>query len=200
MKTTFSIVLFCFFMHTNAQFDAIVNPKEKWFFGIEIGHNTITSFESGGSKNGIQGGILAEYYFARHWSVTGRFKYFETGVSFDYGNNVFNGAVIAIPVNIKWEYRIVNNFRGNFKLGYALNYEIKSEYDYPEDASTNFSKNYGTLNTGLGFNYFINQKTAFYIEYEVFVLGNDRGNSDFLQFVPNSPNNNLLNLGVKYHF
>jgi hypothetical protein len=63
-----------------SQTNEIVNPNGKWFFGAEIGLNTITSINPN-NTNSIQGGILAEYYFEKHFSISGRIKYFETGVS-----------------------------------------------------------------------------------------------------------------------
>ena len=56
--------------------------KKDWFFGAELGLNTITSFNLGEPNKSFQGGILAEYYMGNHWSLTGKIKYFETGVSF----------------------------------------------------------------------------------------------------------------------
>jgi len=184
-----------------SQTNEIVNPKGKWFFGAEIGLNTITSIHP--SKiNSIQGGILAEYYFAKHWSVNSRIKYFKTGVlnKYDSAIGIFEGAVISVPLNIIWEYRILNNFSGNLKLGIALNQELKSDYYYPPNESTDYSKFYGTFNPGIGFNYYISKNTALFMNYEVYVLGNDRDDADLFDIVPNSPNNNLFNIGIKYNF
>lgn len=116
-----------------SQTNEIINPRGKWFFGAEIGLNTITSIHPNHKANLFQGGVLAEYYFAKHWSASARIKYFETGVSNKYDSSkvYFEGAVISVPLNIKWEYRISNNFSGNLKLGVALNQEIKSNYYYP---------------------------------------------------------------------
>lgn len=177
-----------------------INLKGKWFFGAEIGLNTITSLEPN-HENSIQGGISAEYYFAQHWSLSGRIKYFKTGVS--YKNDPayrFYGSVISIPVNVNWEYRITRNFSGNLKLGLALNQEIKSDYYYPTNAKTNYSTLFGTFNPGVGFNYYLNKNTAIFINYEVYILGNDRDiNNGDMNFVPNSTNNNLFNIGIKYN-
>jgi hypothetical protein len=185
----------------NSQTTEIINPKGKWFFGAEIGLNTITSIQPN-NTNSIQGGILAEYYFAKYLAISGRIKYFKTGVSnkYDSAKGLFEGEVISIPLNIKWEYNIANNLSVNIKLGIALNQEVKSNYYYPSIQSTNYSTFYGTFNPGIGFNYFISKNTAIYMNYEVFVLGNDRDDGDWLQIVPNSPNNNLLNIGIKYSF
>ena len=200
-------ILFCNYAHSqvidnlNTATPEIINPKGQWFFGAEIGVNTITSIKPD-HTNSLQGGILAEYYFAKHWSVDARLKYFTTGVSnkFDYKKGVFMGAVIALPININWDYRIYKNLSGTLKAGISLNQEVKSDYYYPASESTDFSTFYASFNPGFGLNYFISPSTAIYLNYEVYVLGSDRDNADWLQILPNSPNNNLFNVGIKYNF
>jgi predicted porin len=184
-----------------SQTSEIVNPKGKWFFGAEIGLNAITSVHPS-RMTSVQGGFLAEYYFAKNWSVNGRIKYFETGVinKNNSANGFFEGAVISIPLNIIWKYKIIKNFSGNLKLGIALNQEVKSKYYYPLNEKTDYSKFYGSFNPGIGFNYFVSKNTAIFMNYEVYVLGNDRDDADWLEIVPNSPNNNLFNIGIKYNF
>src|SRR5690554_3321601 len=59
-----------------------VSPKNTWYFGAEIGINNIHGFNVEKSRQSFQGGLLAEYYFAKQWSLSGKVKYFETGVSF----------------------------------------------------------------------------------------------------------------------
>lgn len=171
------------------------------------------SFSLGEPNLSFQVGVLAEYYFARHWSLSGRIKYFETGVSFyDAGTNGisgyifsysgspsyngnFKGAEIAIPLNIKWEFRLYKNLGGNFKFGFAHTIETKYEY-------SNYSKNlnpddypteYQSLNLGYGFNYFINKKIAVYIDFEYYYGGYSKGNG-------HANANDLTNFGIKYNF
>ena len=185
----------------NSQTNEIINPKGKWFFGAEFGLNTITSLHPN-HKNSIQGGMLVEYYFSKYYSLSGRVKYFKTGVS-NYSNSdkgFFIGEVISIPLNINFEYNITNRLSGSLKIGLAANQEIKSDYYYPLSKKTDYSKFYGSFNPGIGINYFISKNTAVYMNYEVYVLGNDRDDADWLQLVPNSPNNNLFNIGIKYSF
>lgn len=172
--------------------------KNQWFFGAEVGINTIISSNN---KNTFQGGLLAEYYFAKQWSIVGRIKYFETGVINNSKTEYFEGQVVSVPIDLKWEYRIIKNFDGNLYLGFALNQEIKSDYHYPSNENTNFSKFYGTANAGLGFTYFFNTNTAIFTNYETYLFGNDRSNgSSLFPLIPNSPNNNLFNIGIKYNF
>lgn len=199
-----------------SQTNEIVNPKGKWFFGAEIGINKISSFSMGESKNSFQGGILSEYNFARQWSLLGRIKYYKTGVSFykpdthsgswfdlgtdeSFGN--FNGAVISIPLDIKWQFRMYKNLRGNLKLGYAYNFETKSNYkNYSTNLTTDYPKHYGGINAGYGLNYFINKNIAVYLDIEYFG-GASKGNSDgFFGKHPYITENNLINLGIKYNF
>ena len=192
-----------------------VNPKGKWFFGVEMGPNIINSFSNGESKTSFQGGILTEYYFARHWSLSGRIKYFETGVSFfqsssdggligtsrDLYSGTFNGAVIAIPFAIKWEFRIYKNLGANLKLGYAFNIETKSVYsNYSDNLSTDYPKQYGSANAGGGLNYFINKKIAVYLDIESY-KGSSKGHAEnILGKTSYEEENILINFGVKYSF
>jgi predicted porin len=202
MKNIFIIIFFSNTIFSQEAEEFVVNPRNNWFFGIEIGNNKITSFSFNEPKNYFQVGLLAEYYFAKHWSATARVKYFKTGLSFiksaSYGT--FKGAVISVPLNIKWEYRIVKNFSGNFKLGIALNNEVESNYDYSQNSKSDYDKSFTSFNSGLGFNYFLNKKMSIYGEYESYIWGNDRDESDFLEIEPNSTNNNLINFGIKYNF
>jgi hypothetical protein len=210
MKPQITIIILLFLQLAYSQNKEIINPKGKWFFGVEIGSNEITSYTLGEKNQSFQGGFLAEYYFAKHWSLSGRIKYFETGVSyFDPGSNgssggwfnlgfsgrpasygYFNGNIIAFPLNINWKFRIFKNLSGNLKLGYVYNIETKSEYgEYSKDINPNdYPKNYESFNIGYGFNYFLNNKTAVYLEIESF--GSSSKNNK----------NKLINFGYKYSF
>jgi len=210
------VILFSLLSNTTiSQTNEIVNPNGKWFFGAEIGLNTITSYTLDESNSSLQGGILIEYYFAKHWSLSGRVKYFKTGVSFDKpptGSSsgffsspryagIFNGEIFAIPINLKWEFRICKNLNGNIKLGYAYNIETKSEYlNYTSNLRTDYPKHYGSVNPGLGFNYFIHEKMSIYIDFENY-FGPQRGKTPgFLSEGTQNLNNLLFNIGVKYTF
>jgi hypothetical protein len=218
MKYKILIILVLSFLSNKiiSQTNEIINPKGKWFFGAEIGINKINSFSNGESKNSFQGGILTEFYFTKHWSLTGRIKYYNTGVSFykpnthtgswldlgtdeSFGN--FKGAVISIPLDIKWEFRIYKNLGGSLKLGYAYNIESTSNYgNYSANLNTDFPKQYGSANAGYGLNYFMNKKMAVYLDVE-FYSGTAKGYSDGF-FGRNSYNteNYLINFGIKYNF
>ena len=176
-----------------------INGDGKWFFGAEIGRNQITSMRPE-VKNTVQGGILAEYYFARNWSFAGRLKYFETGVSnkYDSQKGFFLGSVIALPLNMKRYLKIYKSLYFDVGLGASINRELQSNYYYPSGENTNFSKTYLNLNAGFGLNYVVNKKYIVYVNFEVYNLGNDRDDADWLEILPNGPNNAHLNFGIKY--
>ena len=178
-----------------------INPKSNWYFGAEIGSNTITSIKPE-HENSFQGGILTEYYFAQHWSISARLKYFQTGISYnDQTEYKFSGSVISLPLNLNWEFGIAGNFNGNLKLGVALNKEFTKIYNFPAEAVTDYSTFFGTFNPGLGFTYHLNDNLALYTNYEVYILGNDHyKRAGDLDFLPKSTNNNHFNIGVKHTF
>lgn len=174
--------------------------KKDWFFGAEIGNNTITSSNLS-NKNSFQGGFVAEYYFAKHWIATARLKYFETGVTTKSETGYFEGAVISIPLNLKWEYKITNKFKGNLFTGIALNKEVKSNYYYPPNEKIDYSTFFGSFNAGIGLTYFLNSKTAIYIDYETYKFGGYKGTSGNILGAKNYyTENNLLNIGLKHNF
>lgn len=187
--------------------------KKDWFFGAEIGNNTITSFNLGEEKNSFQMGLIAEYHFAKHWNIIGRLKYFKTGASFfKNGTNgtylssdtkalIFNGAVLSIPLNIKWNYKIFSKLKGNLKAGFVYNIETESDYLLASNIDTNNPKSFGSFNTGLGLEYCLKSKTILFIDYETYQLGGYKGNDSGFIFSKNYyTTNNLLNIGIKYNF
>jgi len=194
MKTSFIIIFLLFFssITISAQNNEIVNPKGKWFLGIEAGKNEIIST----TNKSTQIGIIGEYYFHKNWSVSGRIKYFKTGVT-DYELK-FSGKVISFPLNIKWEFNIIENFRTNISLGGAINKEIKSNYLYSHNRDAGFSTLYRTLNTGIGFNYFISKKIGIYFNLEIYIFGNHRSIHEGWMFSP-SPENKHHNFGIKFN-
>lgn len=199
MKKYNIIIKFFFFL---ISFSSYTQEKKDWFFGAEIGNNNITSIQSN-KNDSFQGGILAEYYFAKNWSLLGRIKYFKTGVSFNQNEffGMFDGAVISIPVDIKWEYSIFKNLKGNLKTGVAYNQEIKSNYTFSEDLDTNYSKKFFSLNIGIGISYLIKKNTILYIDYENYSFGGYKGNNNGFIFKKNYyTENSLLNVGIKYNF
>lgn len=213
------IILVClmqskFFSQTNT----IINPKGKWYYGIEIGNNDVSSLMESNSKSyfPFQAGIGAEYYFSRHWSLSSRIKLYETGVSFykpghsssggflnldsDPYYGTFYGAVVSIPIDIKWEFRIYKNLGGSLKIGPTYNFETKSlYYNYSPNLSPDYPKQYAGFNSGFGLNYFINKKVSLFIDVESF-SGASKGYSDAF-FGKNEylTQNNLTNFGIKYN-
>jgi hypothetical protein len=216
MRKAFLLFLAPVFLNAQENTETvIVNPKGDWYFGAEVGANKITSFNLGEPDISIQGGVSVEYYFNKNWSLSSGIKYFETGVSFFksslgsgsglfsfnsgyYGQ--FNGAVICIPINIKWNFKIYENFSANVKLGFAQNFETKSEYNYSEYLKTDFPKKYTGYSSGLGFNYFFNKKTALYTNFD-FYLGDAKAIIGGLIFDSSYyVTNGLLSVGIKHNF
>ncbi|MDI1317710.1 outer membrane beta-barrel protein [Flavobacterium sp.] len=208
MKKIILLTLFYSSIAT-AQKEGIVYPKGKWYFGAEIGTNKITSFEVGGDKTSFQGGVLAEYYFGKQWSVEGKIKYFKTGVSFrqssswltDSYSGDFKGDQIAFPIAIKWEFRLYKNLKGNLKTGLVLNVETYSSYkNYFPEPEKDFKKfNLGFM-LGYGLNYFISEKNAIFIDYEGYI-GGSKGDVETLFGNSSKPTlNTLFNLGYKHQF
>ena len=196
----------CFFAQTK---DSIINPKGTWFFGVELGTNKITSFELSGEETSFQGGFLAEYYFAKQWSVFGKIKYFKTGVSFNQNSSLlsnassgeFEGAEIAIPASIKWEFRLYKNLRGNIKSGLVLNLETSSSYkNYFPELEKDFKKINIGFTLGYGLNYFLSKKNALFIDYEIYIGGTKGNVSNFIGLNKKPTINTLFNLGYKRQF
>ena len=183
---------------------AIVNPAGKWFFGAEIGPNIITSYNFNEPNKSLQGGVLAEFYTGRHWSLTGRFKYFETGVSFLNTKDNFksyNRAVISIPVNIKCKINLDEKSVFYIKNGLAYNYGLTSnnysEYCLVEDEA----KSFVSFNYGIGFEYYTSSNNILFIDLEHYVFGDYKGNNGGF-FLPKNyyAENILINFGIKHNF
>ena len=199
-----------------SQDENFVDPKGKWYFGVETGANIIKDYSVDKTEVSLQGGFLAEYYFAKQWSLSGKIKYFKTGLAFyspdthsgswfDLGHDefygTFRGAVISIPVFIKWEFRVYQNLKANLKAGAAYNFETQSRYDYSANLEPNYPTSYPTAISGLGLNYFVDEKLAVYFDYEVYLNGPKKGNMQTIIFDDGYRTKNMLvNFGVKYNF
>lgn len=191
------------------------NLYKKWFCGVELGLNEISSYIYNEPTLSFQGGIMAEYFYVKKWSFTARIKYLKIGESrgiayISINNNParvdlkyykrFDGETISLFLNSKKEYNIVNNFKGFLKFGVVFNQEVVSKYNrYPEGKKVNYPTFFVDYNVGLGFiRYFTAKKlTAFYIEFEFKGLGRDRHNAPIF-ILPQSANNSLINFGLKF--
>jgi hypothetical protein len=144
---------------------------------------------------------MVEYYFAKQWSVLGRLKYYKTGTIYNTKTAYFKGAVLSLPVDFKWEYKITNKFKGNLFTGIALNKEVKSSYFYPPNEKIDYSTFFVSFNAGVGLTYFLNNKTGIYINYETYKYGGYKGTSgNILGAKSYYTENNLLNIGLKHNF
>ena len=218
-KSIYKITFLLFTLCNLAQEKTNIDPKGNLYFGAEIGSNKITSLKIE-NKNSITAGLLAEYYFARHWSLSSGLKYYDTGVSYfkpaysvggGFGGflsssspaefGFFSGSVISVPLEIKWEFRVYKDFGASLKMGTSLTYETKSEYiAYSSDKGVDFSKFYGSINLGFGFNYFINKHSAIYFSSER-ITGSTKGEVSTLVFSGfKNTSNQLTSIGYKYTF
>ncbi|CAM4044871.1 outer membrane beta-barrel protein [Flavobacterium branchiophilum] len=178
----------------------VINPKGQWYFGIEMGSNTILGYKLNEPKNSFQSGIISEYFLNDKFSITARFKYIKTGVSFtngykpEYGH--FDGSVICIPINAHFNLNsnIDSKFYPSAKLGLAWNHETESNYTYTND----YAKSYLNINLGIGLNYMIDKKYIVYTDVEGYFLGGYKGSSETFIFKRNYYTQNILiNFGIK---
>ena len=187
--------------------------KKNWFFGAEVGLNTITSYNLGEANKSFQGGFVAEYYTGNHWSLIGKIKCFETGVSFfKSGTNgtylssetkalIFKGTALSLPVTVKWNYKLFSKLKGNIKAGLAYNFETKSNYELATNIDTNNPKSYGSFTTGLGLEYISNTNNILYLDLETYQLGGYKANKGGLIINQGYyTNNNLISIGIKHNF
>ncbi len=192
-----------------------VNPKGKWFFGAEIGSNRIRNYTIKEDEVSFQGGFLAEYYFKKNWSLSSKLKYLKTGVSFyqpeficggmgffsctsrEEYSGTFRANTIVIPLFIKWEFRILKNFKGHLKYGISFNHDTESQYtNYTSNVSTDYPKTFFSQASGLGFNYFINNNASIHIDIEGY-LGQNRA-KEYRATTKNI--NHIVNIGYKFNF
>jgi Outer membrane protein beta-barrel domain len=217
------MILLCCFTFGQVQKTSQTKLTDKWFFGAEVGRNTISSYRVnfGESDKSFQFGFTTEYYWANNWSVTAKIKYFKTGVSFasdgklgffdiflaiagvegDVKKGVFKGEVISVPVAINFNHNLFSpNLKVVYRLGLVYNKEVKSEYNFSENVSTNNPKTYINTNVGFGLHCFVNNKTAIYLDYDYHRLGGSKAKESGSFGESFYTSNNLLSLGVKHSF
>ena len=212
LKITFLLLTVC----SIAQEKTNIDPTGNLYLGIEGGTNIVKSLETE-NKEAIQFGAKAEYYFARHWSLSTGIKYYDIGVSYytpgsSSGNVIFNldsqaqfgnfkGNALTVPLQIKWEFRLYKNLGASLNLGATYTFETKSEYGaYSSDKKVNFSNNYGGFISGIGINYFLNKNSALYFSYES-ISGSVKGEySGFIFSDSKNTFNQLTSIGYKYVF
>lgn len=216
MKKIFLTLGLFVFIAAFSQEDNRINPKNKLFYGVELGTNKMPNFRKDMPKSSFQGGFFAEYYFAKQWSVSAKIKYHETGVGFftpnthsgswfDLGSDAyygnFSGNVVSVPIFFKWEFRLYQNLRGNFKLGFCNNFETKSVYEnYSPNLSTDYSKYYSSFVQSVGLTYFLDEKSAVYLDFD-YNFGTSKGYSEgFMGNTHYTTENQMISLGYKYCF
>jgi Outer membrane protein beta-barrel domain len=201
IKLTGIFLLSLFTLSAFAQYTP-VNTEGKLFFGASIGLNKIEPGSETEPYLFFQGGLLAEYYVIRQLSMEAQVKYYKIGLRFTKNDQdgKFDGEVLSIPLNLKYEFSLYRNLKANLKMGMAYNIETKSKYDYPEYYDTNYSTNYLNLMMGAGFNYFVSEKLGVFANAET-IIGGTKGYDDaFFFYFPEYINNTLYSVGVKYSF
>lgn len=218
IKITFIAISFII-INTQAQTDRI-NPNHNLYFGANIGLNNI-NFHYDKTNQGLHGGIFSEYYLAKQWSLTGKVSFFETALDYHHFyhgttgyflsspaktfNANFSGLVLATSLQIKWEFRLIHNFRGYLKTGYGFYIETYANYsNYINDVNNgNYPSTYSNWLSGLGFTYYINDNYALFFESE-YHRGGIKYQSTFGWQVFDDgkryASNQLFGLGVKYKF
>lgn len=194
-------------------FFCMSQQKKDLFLGAEVGINSITSYNLGEPNKSFQGGFVAEYYFGNNWSLLGKLKYFETGVSFfKNGTNgtflssetkalIFKGSVLSLPICMNWNYKYFAKLKGNIKCGLAYNFETKSNYELATNIGTNTPKSFGSFTAGFGLQYIANKKTILFIDVDTNLLGGFKGTDDGFLFAKSYyTTNNLLSIGIKHNF
>jgi Outer membrane protein beta-barrel domain len=172
--------------------------KKDLFLGVEIGNNTIISFKEFDYKNSLQGGVLAEYYFNKYWSISSRIKYFKTGVSFDNKNKpterYFEGTVISIPFNVNIHSNSNYKVCPKLNIGLAWNHETESNYNYVN----NYSKSFVSINLNVGIDYKFDENYIIFGNLEGYFFGGSKGNDNDIFLKKNYYSENiLLNIGIK---
>lgn len=180
--------------------------KNKLFLGAEIGLNRFIT-DNYKKDNSFQGGVSLEYYFSRNFSLSIKYKSYKTGAYFDrnaYPSNerysgLYLGKIIVIPIFAKGHFDIYNKFRGNVKIGLGYNKETDSQYlNYTTNLDTSrYKDQYISVNFGTGLNYFINSKSAIYLDFD-FNYGNNKGST--LEEASSYNQNIIFSLGYKYSF
>jgi hypothetical protein len=192
----------------------IINPKNNWYFGVELGRNEIKSNDFIDNST-INIGVSAEYYFHKYWSIQSKIQFYKTEVAYStqstflsngtkpYQTLFFDGTIVSIPITAKWEFKINKNFRGFLNFGTAYNIETESNYVIPNVANPNlayFPTNYFSLNLGWGLNYNISKKAALYLSYTINSGGYKGHTDDFMSSYDRVATNLLINIGMKYNF
>lgn len=226
MKKYLTILFLAFQWFMSSQVENF-NPKKNLYFGANIGLNQIDT-KSEKPKSGFQGGVFAEYYFAKQWSITGKISYFETGLDYYhfypgyassggfggffgggspsrlYSAN-FSSEVLATSLQIKWEFRLYNIFKGYWKTGIGLYLETHSKYEnYIGDKNNGiYSSTFSSVLAGFGVTYFINDKYAIFAEIENHLGAAKFQSNDGWNFGGTGKrfaSNHLIGVGVKYKF
>ncbi len=217
----FTLILFSIFISNTFSQVNHSNLNDKWFFGAEIGYNRINSFELNDNKNSLQGGILAEYYIFKNWSVLAKVKFVKTGVSFFHPEHTngsgwfssqipeysgtFHGETITIPIYVKWNFILYKKLKSNLKIGVSYNIETNNSYsNYSSNLDTsNYETEYFGGNISVGLEYYLNNSSSIYLDFEL-QRGTSKGETFDYNLLSDNHNyiteeNMLFSVGYKFN-
>ena len=168
----------CIFFSTFAFCQShVFNPNKKLFAGAEIGLASIYDLQL---KPSFQGGIMLEYFLHKKWSISAKVKYFKTGFDAQSSNGKYLGSytanVICIPISVNYEFGLFKNLKGTIGLGASTNFETQSNLIGSENLTVKDSKNYITINSMFGFNYYTKKKVVIFTTIQVFNAVDDKAN------------------------
>lgn len=165
----------------------------------------------------LQFGAGVEYSFTKKSSITARIKYLKTGIKTEHGvnpNNVFGfnfnpyykmhyeGEIISIPFNYKWESRFtlpkLNFF---FNTGLALNFTLNEQFLITKNITPDENnRTYINFNYGLGFSHAISKKFDLYLSMESFLFGGAKSieSKGLIISTKLKPSTTTFNIGVRY--
>lgn len=134
--------------------------------------NVSTGSVSGDTKVALYGGVSGEYYFSDRWGIKAKLVYDAKGWANGYLMTNFTSIAttdyklnyVTIPVMANWHFGRNRNWYLNFGLyaGFLLSAK-DSEFDM--DLKDDFKGTDFGLAAGIGYKFFITDRTKIYIEY-----------------------------------
>ena len=178
---------------------------------------TETGIQNTNNEISLQFGAGIEYSFSKKSSLTARIKYLRMGIKTEHGvnpNNAFGfnfnpyykmhyeGEVISIPLNYKWESRFLfPKLHFFFNTGFALNFTLNEQFLIAKNITPDIdNKTYINFNLGLGFSHTISKRFDLYLSMESFFFGGAKSieSKGFIVSTKLTPSTSTFNLGLRY--
>lgn len=192
-------IIFCFLLLAIATINGQNNNQsEKWFLGIEVGSNPIKTSSLNYEKKASLG-FFSEYYYTKNFSVTLRIKKYQSGF-YEYTHvKKIKSDILAMPINLKWEFTLIKNLHANVNLGLTFITEMNIEYESTIIEPPTSKEATKTLNSGIGCTYFISNKLGIYLNYENNLgFGTAKSNGKNTPLFLYEKDSSHLNFGIKY--